>query len=74
MVMDILLFAIVACFLLWKLRSAINKEPTFLKNNTNSNDSTPQKKVTLLQNVKVFNVQKPQKNNAQSEVTSIFEE
>jgi hypothetical protein len=72
--MDIILFAIVAIFLVWKLRSALNKEQSFLKNNTNTQSSQISKTV-FLQNVKVLNVSKTSQNKKgqQSEVDTLFE-
>ena len=72
--MDIILFAIVAIFLVWKFRSALNKEQSFLKNNTNPQGSQVSKTV-FLQNVKVLNVSKVSQNKKgqQNEVDTVFE-
>lgn len=73
--MDIILFAIVAIFLVWKLRSALNKEQSFLKNNNTNSQSTQTSKTIFLQNVKVLNVSKTSQNKKSqpSEVDALFE-
>jgi hypothetical protein len=73
--MDIILFAIVAIFLVWKLRSALNKEQSFLKNNNTNSQSTQTSKTIFLQNVKVLNVSKTSHNKKSqpSEVDALFE-